>query len=94
MIYSIIFFPSQSPFNDFSDKGTSAALKMNEKQSTSEMDVLSILFGTSTAFHKNIILCSWTRKTNIVCFADFYFFIFNLIFFSLNIHVCDRFLYQ
>lgn len=80
MIYSIIFFPSQSPFNDFSDKGTSAALKMNEKQSTSEMDVLSILFGTSTAFHKNIILCSWTRKTNIVCFADF-FILFLIKFF-------------
>lgn len=76
VMYSIIFFPSQSPFNDFSDKGTGSALKMDKKLSTSEMDVLSILLGTSTAFHKNIILCSWTRKTNIVCLADFFYFHF------------------
>ncbi len=42
-IYSIIFFPSQSPFIDFKDKATGSALKMDEKLSTPEMDTLTIL---------------------------------------------------
>lgn len=42
-INSIIFFPSQSPFIDFKDKGNGFTLEMNEKLPTAEMDILPIL---------------------------------------------------
>lgn len=50
-IYSIIFFPSQSPFIDFKDKGAGSALKMDEKLSAAEMDILPILPVNSSSFH-------------------------------------------
>lgn len=49
-IYSIIFFPSQSPFIDFKDKGAGSALKMDEKLSVAEMDILPIL-PVNSSFH-------------------------------------------
>lgn len=48
VIYSI-FFPSQSPFIDFKDKGAGCALKIDEKLSTAEMDILPILSVNSSA---------------------------------------------
>lgn len=41
-IYSIISFPFQSPFIDLTDRGAGSSLKMDEKLSTDEMDILPI----------------------------------------------------
>lgn len=43
-----------------------------------------------------ILFCAVGREklTLFVLLIFLFYFIFNLIFFSLNIHVCDRFLYQ
>lgn len=55
-IYTIIFFPSQSPFIDFQDKGTGLALKMSEKLPKEETDSLPILPVNSSAFHNFFVL--------------------------------------
>ena len=62
VMHSIIFFPSQSPFIDLKDKGTGSALKIDEKLSAAEMDILSILPVNSNTLN---IICFFTieKKT-------------------------------
>lgn len=60
MMHFVIFFPSQSPFIDFKDKDAGSALKIDEKLSAAEMDILPILPVNSNTF--NIILFYMIEK--------------------------------
>lgn len=51
VMHFVIFFPSQSPFIDFKDKDAGSALKIDEKLSAAEMDILPILPVNSNTFN-------------------------------------------